>query len=93
MKIANLSSALRRLARILLFGILAATAGSGQAIELVTFYHNDTLGSLVAATDTDASGTLLWRERHAPYCVRLTWEAGTVHILRYERYSSSCRPL
>ena len=61
------------LMRILLsLGLLLAT-GAGQAIERVTYYHNDALGSPVAATD--ANGTLLWRESYAPYGERLTREA------------------
>ncbi|MEW6120022.1 MAG: Ig-like domain-containing protein, partial [Pseudomonadota bacterium] len=37
--------------------------------ETITYYHNDALGSPVAATD--ASGTLLWRETYRPYGERL----------------------
>jgi len=63
-----------------LFGLcLLLAAISGQAIERVTFYHNDALGSPVAATD--ASGTLLWRESYAPYGKRLTREAGSKHTV------------
>ena len=67
-------SRIASLMRILLtFGLLLA-AGAGQAIERVTYYHNDALGSPVAATD--GNGTLLWREGYAPYGERLTHEAG-----------------
>lgn len=37
--------------------------------ETLTYYHNDALGSPVAATD--ASGNLLWRETYRPYGERL----------------------
>lgn len=36
-----------------------------QAAENVTYYHNDALGSPVAATDAD--GNLLWREIYEPF--------------------------
>ena len=39
-----------RLLRILLGLCLLLTASMGQAMERVTFYHNDALGSPVAAT-------------------------------------------
>ena len=35
----------------------------------VTYYHNDALGSPIAATD--AAGALLWRETYRPYGERL----------------------
>ena len=57
---------------LLTLGLLLA-AVTGQAIERVTYYHNDALGSPVAATDRN--GTLLWRESYAPYGERLTHEA------------------
>jgi RHS repeat-associated protein len=57
------------------------TVTTGQATERVTFYHNDALGSPVAATD--ANGTLLWRESYAPYGKRLTREAGSKDTVWY----------
>jgi RHS repeat-associated protein len=69
------------LMRILLtFGLLLA-ATAAQAIERVTYYHNDALGSPVAATDR--SGTLLWRESYAPYGERLTHEASSKNTVWY----------
>jgi RHS repeat-associated protein len=69
------------LIRILLtLGLLLAT-GAGQAIERVTYYHNDALGSPVAATD--GNGTLLWREGYAPYGERLTHEASSKDTVWY----------
>ncbi len=44
---------------------LAASAGT-----TITYYHNDLLGSPVAATD--ASGHVIWRESYRPYGERLT---------------------
>ncbi|HYQ70563.1 MAG TPA: RHS repeat-associated core domain-containing protein, partial [Gammaproteobacteria bacterium] len=70
-----------RLLSTLLGLCLLLAAISGQAIERVTFYHNDALGSPVAATD--ASGTLLWQESYAPYGKRLTQEAGSKHTVWY----------
>ena len=61
------------LMRVLLTLGLLLAAGVGQAIERVTYYHNDALGSPVAATDRN--GTLLWRESYALYGERLTHEA------------------
>ena len=43
--------------------------------ETVTYYHNDALGSPVAATDQ--SGTLLWRETYRPYGERLNNQAAS----------------
>ena len=61
------------LMRILLALGLLLSATAAQAMERVTYYHNDALGSPVAATDSN--GTLLWRESYAPYGERLTREA------------------
>ncbi len=60
---------------------LLLAASAGHAVERVTYYHNDALGSPVAATD--ASGTLLWRESYAPYGERLTQEAGNRDTVWY----------
>ncbi|MCP5006429.1 MAG: hypothetical protein GY941_21195 [Planctomycetes bacterium] len=46
---------------------------SVTAIERVTYYHNDALGSPVAATNKD--GNLLWREAYKPYGERIKDEA------------------
>ncbi|WP_435105862.1 RHS repeat domain-containing protein [Arhodomonas sp. AD133] len=40
-------------------------AQSATAAEQVTYYHNDALGSPVAATDE--SGSLLWRQHYGPW--------------------------
>ena len=44
------------------------------AAETITYYHNDALGSPVAATDE--AGNLLWREAYRPYGSRLLKEDG-----------------
>jgi RHS repeat-associated protein len=69
------------LMRILLTLGLLLSATAAQAIERVTYYHNDALGSPVAATDRN--GTLLWRESYAPYGERLTHEAGSKDTVWY----------
>jgi RHS repeat-associated protein len=48
---------------------------SAMAIEYeqVIYFHNDALGSPIAATDSD--GDLLWRERYAPFGSRLLHES------------------
>lgn len=56
------------------FGLVAACmvllfATSGSAQDLITYYHTDTTGSPIAATD--ANGNVLWREHFAPYGERL----------------------
>ena len=75
MKTMTLVAALQRLAQCLLVSSLLVITGTSQAIERVTYYHNDALGSPVAATD--ASGTLLWREEYKPYGDRIKREAGS----------------
>ncbi|MGH8568012.1 MAG: RHS domain-containing protein, partial [Gammaproteobacteria bacterium] len=45
-----------------LLTLLALPAG---AVERVIHYHNDALGSPIAATDQD--GRVVWRKSYAPY--------------------------
>ncbi len=54
--------------------LLLTTLTGYAAAERVTYYHNDALGSPVAATDQN--GNLLWRESYAPYGARLKEEDG-----------------
>lgn len=54
---------LARLALVVL--LFASTAQSAFAQRKTTFYHNDALGSVVAASDE--SGQLLWRKEYAPF--------------------------
>ena len=42
------------------------------AVETITYFHNDALGSPVAATDE--SGNVLWREAYKPYGSRIRKE-------------------
>jgi RHS repeat-associated protein len=46
----------------LLFTLLSVNA---QAVEEVIYYHNDALGSPIAATDQE--GRVVWRKSYAPY--------------------------
>lgn len=57
---------------LLVLLLLALGAGGVQAKERVTYFHNDLLGSPVAATDSQ--GTLLWQEEYTPYGKRLSKE-------------------
>ena len=59
--------AVRRAPRQFMAALLAITLlpPPGHALERVEYYHNDPLGSPIAATAED--GTLLWRERYQPY--------------------------
>ena len=51
--------------RLLLAVLLSALASQAFAERTTTFYHNDALGSVVAASDQ--SGQLLWRKEYAPF--------------------------
>ena len=53
--------------------VLSAFSQYTVAYERVTFYHNDALGSPVAATDIN--GELLWREIYSPFGSRLKHES------------------
>lgn len=59
----SVSSMLARLAMAVL--LFAIGGQSALAERTTTFYHNDALGSVVAASD--ASGQLLWRKEYAPF--------------------------
>ncbi len=51
--------------------LIALLSGAlANAATTITYYHNDLLGSPVAATD--ASGHVIWRESYRPYGERLT---------------------
>ena len=54
---------------LLLLSFNTAQAATG---ETVTYYHNDLLGSPVAATDD--AGAVLWREQYQPYGKKLLKE-------------------
>jgi len=55
--------------KILLGLMLAFTTQLVSAVETVTYYHNDALGSPVAATDSN--GAILWKEDYHPYGSRI----------------------
>jgi len=57
-----------RITTLLVLGMMVASQ-SAYAIESVTFFHHDALGSTIAATDE--SGNLLWTEEYKPYGGRL----------------------
>jgi len=49
--------------------LLCFVAFPSHAIETITYYHTDSLGSPVAGTD--ANGALLWKEDYKPYGERI----------------------
>jgi RHS repeat-associated protein len=67
--------------RIIATFILAFLSLSAQGVEQVVYYHNDALGSPIAATDQQ--GRLLWRESYAPYGQRLLKQNGEQDQLYY----------
>ena len=61
---------LTQLRHLLLVCMLCGWSLGAAAIETVVYYHNDTAGSPVAATD--GNGNLAWREHYRPYGDRVT---------------------
>jgi len=59
---------IKRLTRLFVL-LLSLIAIPSHAIETITYYHTDSLGSPVAGTDT--SGALLWKEDYKPYGERI----------------------
>lgn len=59
----------------LLLGLMLvlATPSSVWAAETITYYHNDALGSPIAATDEN--GKILWKEDYHPYGSRIRKES------------------
>jgi RHS repeat-associated protein len=53
------------LLKVLLASIGLLCAGEALAARTTTYYHNDGLGSVVAATND--AGTVLWRKDYAPF--------------------------
>ncbi|MCP4491509.1 MAG: hypothetical protein GY820_29985, partial [Gammaproteobacteria bacterium] len=49
--------------------MLLFISSQGFAVQSITFYHNDVLGSPVAATDEN--GNICWREDYQPYGEKL----------------------
>ena len=66
----NFVSSLRSL---LLMLVLCGCPLTAAAIDMVVYYHNDTAGSPVAASD--GNGNLAWREHYRPYGERVTQQA------------------
>ena len=58
--------------KLLLTTLLAGSLAFVHAAETITYFHNDALGSPVAATDE--SGNVLWREAYKPYGSRIRKE-------------------
>ncbi len=56
---------LRLLGSVVLPLAVLLFSATSQAATTITYYHNDALGSPVAATD--ASGTVIWREQYRPF--------------------------
>ncbi len=50
--------------------LLLLTALPLRAAEVVTYYHNDQLGSPIAATDS--AGTVVWQQAYDPWGLKLT---------------------
>ena len=65
MNIFSISQLLKSLAILL----LALVSFNALAVEQVTYYHNDALGSPIAASDE--TGEILWHEEYQPYGNRL----------------------
>ncbi len=63
----------RYLLSILMAAALALCVSPSQALEFITYYHNDTLGSPIAATDE--SGDELWIENYRPFGDRVVQDA------------------
>jgi RHS repeat-associated protein len=53
------------LIRVLLATLALSCAGEAQSARTTTYYHNDGLGSVVAATNE--AGQVLWRKDYAPF--------------------------
>jgi RHS repeat-associated protein len=68
-----------RLGHLLAILLMVLMAFDASAKDRVVYFHNDALGSPVAATDE--SGQLLWREAYAAYGKRLLAEdQGSNHL-------------
>ena len=55
--------------KLILTLFICFSVNTAWAVEQVTYYHHDALGSPIAATDEN--GNLLWREAYRPYGDRL----------------------
>jgi RHS repeat-associated protein len=66
---------------VFIFLTLMLFLSAGQATETITYYHNDGLGSPVAATNDE--GELLWHEDYRPYGERYLNESTDVDAKWY----------
>jgi RHS repeat-associated protein len=85
-KVEPMNATLRRWSGSVLKALAAAAvlfaASSAALADKVTYYHNDLLGSPMAATD--AAGQVLWRETWLPYGERLQGEEASLsNKIRY----------
>ncbi|MFW5451139.1 MAG: RHS repeat domain-containing protein [Methylophagaceae bacterium] len=64
----------RGLLAILLLSMQLSTA---NAVEIITYYHTDVVGSPIAATDEN--GSLLWYEQYKPYGERLVYDTAATN--------------
>lgn len=64
---------MKRITKLITAALLALTQ-TAMAAEQVIYYHNDALGSPVAATDD--TGSLLWEQHYGPWGAPLTPVAG-----------------
>jgi RHS repeat-associated protein len=64
---------IQRLSQLLVGIVLALPLLHEARADTVTYYHNDLLGSPVAATNQ--AGQVIWRENYRPYGERLTKDA------------------
>src|SRR4051794_30533699 len=71
----------------LLLGCFLSPVG---ATDIVTYYHNDALGSPIAATN--AQGQVTWREQYEPYGERLVEEPKSRNSLWYTGKPEGRRP-
>jgi len=65
--------AITRQHSVILAVLISAGAARAATVEQIIYYHNDALGSPVAATDSE--GNLLWQEDYSPYGSRLLLES------------------
>ncbi len=70
-----------RLSRYCGIALLLLLTTSANAVEQVTYYHLDGLGSTVAATDEN--GALLWKEAYRPFGDRIRKEDGDTNDIWY----------
>ncbi len=57
----------------LVLWLILISGAQAQAAELITFYHNDIIGSPIAATDE--FGNTLWAEQYRPYGERAIYDS------------------